>query len=189
MFIGEPIGLMKLLVVSSYWYNFDTNYWGAIYKHKENKHLKWKAGYESDNRLGYASLWVRRHTWMSGYLFCFCFQGVNAFCPFSSIFWLREFLIRPGNEPLLDGKRSKYIGQLELDPLHWGDLCSILALSFYTSWLIWCQAQLPNLETLTTTNRISLGQLTELLAACACCSADEVEASVSFFLRRCRAYI
>ncbi|KAG2615372.1 hypothetical protein PVAP13_3NG061300 [Panicum virgatum] len=42
----------------SYRYNFDTNYWGAIYKHKENKHLKWKAGYESDNRLGYASLWV-----------------------------------------------------------------------------------------------------------------------------------
>ncbi|CAN6357965.1 unnamed protein product [Urochloa humidicola] len=42
----------------SYWYNFDTNYWGAIYKHKENKHLKWKAGYESDNRLGWASLWV-----------------------------------------------------------------------------------------------------------------------------------
>jgi len=42
----------------SYWYNFDTNYWGVIYKHKENKHLKWKAGYESDNRLGYASLWV-----------------------------------------------------------------------------------------------------------------------------------
>nr|CAB3459674.1 unnamed protein product [Digitaria exilis] len=42
----------------SYWYNFDTNYWGAVYKHKENKHLKWKAGYESDNRLGWASLWV-----------------------------------------------------------------------------------------------------------------------------------
>jgi len=41
----------------SYWYNFDTNYWGVIYKHKENKHLKWKAGYESDNRLGYASLY------------------------------------------------------------------------------------------------------------------------------------
>ncbi|ONM32581.1 Outer envelope pore protein 37 chloroplastic [Zea mays] len=42
----------------SYWYNFDTNYWGAIYKHKAHKHLKWKAGYESDNRLGWASLWV-----------------------------------------------------------------------------------------------------------------------------------
>ncbi|XP_066355751.1 outer envelope pore protein 37, chloroplastic-like isoform X1 [Miscanthus floridulus] len=42
----------------SYWYNFDTNYWSAIYKHKANKHLKWKAGYESDNRLGWASLWV-----------------------------------------------------------------------------------------------------------------------------------
>lgn len=48
------------LFVASYWYNFDTNYWSAIYKHKANKHLKWKAGYESDNRLGWASLWVRR---------------------------------------------------------------------------------------------------------------------------------
>jgi len=47
------------LFVASYWYNFDTNYWSAIYKHKANKHLKWKAGYESDNRLGWASLWVR----------------------------------------------------------------------------------------------------------------------------------
>jgi hypothetical protein len=59
LFISDPIEHRKLLVVSSYWYNFDTNYWGATYKHKENKHLKWKAGYESDNRLGYASLWVR----------------------------------------------------------------------------------------------------------------------------------
>uniref|UniRef100_A0A0A9F6X9 Outer envelope pore protein 37, chloroplastic n=1 Tax=Arundo donax TaxID=35708 RepID=A0A0A9F6X9_ARUDO len=42
----------------SYWYHFDTNYWCAVYKHKADKHLKWKAGYESDNRLGWASLWV-----------------------------------------------------------------------------------------------------------------------------------
>ncbi|TVU51429.1 hypothetical protein EJB05_02860, partial [Eragrostis curvula] len=42
----------------SYWYHFATNYWGAVYKHKADKHLKWKAGYESDNRLGWASLWV-----------------------------------------------------------------------------------------------------------------------------------
>ncbi|ONM32586.1 Outer envelope pore protein 37 chloroplastic [Zea mays] len=57
MFMSYLIELPKLLV-SSYWYNFDTNYWGAIYKHKAHKHLKWKAGYESDNRLGWASLWV-----------------------------------------------------------------------------------------------------------------------------------
>ncbi|KAL6642402.1 hypothetical protein ACP70R_020583 [Stipagrostis hirtigluma subsp. patula] len=41
----------------SYWYSFDTNYWGAVCKHKANKHVKCKAGYESDNRLGWASLW------------------------------------------------------------------------------------------------------------------------------------
>ncbi|XP_062202282.1 outer envelope pore protein 37, chloroplastic-like [Phragmites australis] len=42
----------------SYWYHFDTNYWGAVYKHRADKHLKWKAGYESNNRLGRASVWV-----------------------------------------------------------------------------------------------------------------------------------
>ncbi|XP_062203755.1 outer envelope pore protein 37, chloroplastic-like [Phragmites australis] len=42
----------------SYWYNFGTNYWGTVFKHKANKHLKWKAGYESDNRLGWVCLWV-----------------------------------------------------------------------------------------------------------------------------------
>ncbi|BAF29445.1 outer envelope pore protein 37, chloroplastic isoform X2 [Oryza sativa Japonica Group] len=42
----------------SYRYQFDTNYWSFIYKHKASKHVKWKAGYESDQRLGWASLWV-----------------------------------------------------------------------------------------------------------------------------------
>ncbi|KAK3136365.1 hypothetical protein QOZ80_5BG0432840 [Eleusine coracana subsp. coracana] len=42
----------------SYWYNFATNYWGAVYKRKADKHIKWKAGYESDDRLGWATLWV-----------------------------------------------------------------------------------------------------------------------------------
>uniref|UniRef100_J3NC92 Outer envelope pore protein 37, chloroplastic n=2 Tax=Oryza brachyantha TaxID=4533 RepID=J3NC92_ORYBR len=42
----------------SYWYQFDTNYWSAVYKHKATKNVKWKAGYESDQRLGWASLWV-----------------------------------------------------------------------------------------------------------------------------------
>ncbi|XP_010238602.1 outer envelope pore protein 37, chloroplastic isoform X1 [Brachypodium distachyon] len=42
----------------SYRYHFDTNYWSAVYKQKASKHVKWKAGYESDERLGWASLWV-----------------------------------------------------------------------------------------------------------------------------------
>uniref|UniRef100_A0A0D9XXW9 Outer envelope pore protein 37, chloroplastic n=2 Tax=Leersia perrieri TaxID=77586 RepID=A0A0D9XXW9_9ORYZ len=42
----------------SYRYQFDTNYWSAVYKHKATKNVKWKAGYESDERLGWASLWV-----------------------------------------------------------------------------------------------------------------------------------
>jgi hypothetical protein len=45
----------------SYRYQFDTNYWSFIYKHKASKHVKWKAGYESDQRLGWASLWVSVH--------------------------------------------------------------------------------------------------------------------------------
>ncbi|XP_044395970.1 outer envelope pore protein 37, chloroplastic isoform X1 [Triticum aestivum] len=42
----------------SYRYHFDTNYWSAVYKQKASKHVKWKAGYGSDERLGWASVWV-----------------------------------------------------------------------------------------------------------------------------------
>ncbi|KAJ8755220.1 hypothetical protein K2173_019018 [Erythroxylum novogranatense] len=42
----------------SYWYNFDTNYWSAVYKHTYAKDFKFKAGYDSEVRLGWASLWV-----------------------------------------------------------------------------------------------------------------------------------
>ncbi|XP_068646972.1 outer envelope pore protein 37, chloroplastic-like isoform X2 [Aristolochia californica] len=42
----------------SYWYNFDSNYWSAVYKHTVGKDLKLKVGYDSDVRLGWASLWV-----------------------------------------------------------------------------------------------------------------------------------
>ncbi|KAL6275076.1 hypothetical protein ACE6H2_025768 [Prunus campanulata] len=42
----------------SYWYNFDSNYWSAVYKHAYGKDLKLKAGYDSEVRLGWASLWV-----------------------------------------------------------------------------------------------------------------------------------
>ncbi|KAG6742335.1 hypothetical protein POTOM_053205 [Populus tomentosa] len=42
----------------SYWYNFDSNNWSTVYKHTYGKDLKFKAGYDSDASLGWASLWV-----------------------------------------------------------------------------------------------------------------------------------
>jgi hypothetical protein len=42
----------------SYLYNFDSNYWSTVYKHKIGKDFKLKAGYDSNVRLGWASLWV-----------------------------------------------------------------------------------------------------------------------------------
>ncbi|XP_013734750.2 outer envelope pore protein 37, chloroplastic [Brassica napus] len=42
----------------SYWYNFDSNMWSAVYKRTYGKDYKFKAGYDSDVRLGWASLWV-----------------------------------------------------------------------------------------------------------------------------------
>ncbi|KAL3507019.1 hypothetical protein ACH5RR_032401 [Cinchona calisaya] len=42
----------------SYWYNFDSNYWSTVYKHTVGKDFKFKAGYDSDVQLGWASLWV-----------------------------------------------------------------------------------------------------------------------------------
>ncbi|XP_022863747.1 outer envelope pore protein 37, chloroplastic-like [Olea europaea var. sylvestris] len=42
----------------SYWYYFDSNNWSAVYKHTVGKDYKFKAGYDSDVRLGWASLWV-----------------------------------------------------------------------------------------------------------------------------------
>ncbi|CAH8265879.1 unnamed protein product [Arabidopsis lyrata] len=42
----------------SYWYNFDSNMWSAVYKRTYGKDYKLKAGYDSDVRLGWASLWV-----------------------------------------------------------------------------------------------------------------------------------
>ncbi|XP_015879509.3 outer envelope pore protein 37, chloroplastic isoform X2 [Ziziphus jujuba] len=42
----------------SYWYNFDANNWSAVYKHTYGKDFKFKAGYDSEVRLGWASLWV-----------------------------------------------------------------------------------------------------------------------------------
>ncbi|XP_020246452.1 outer envelope pore protein 37, chloroplastic isoform X1 [Asparagus officinalis] len=42
----------------SYWYHFDSNAWSTVYKHTYRKDLKFKAGYDSEVRLGWASLWV-----------------------------------------------------------------------------------------------------------------------------------
>ncbi|CAN0913412.1 Outer envelope pore protein 37, chloroplastic [Linum grandiflorum] len=42
----------------SYWYNFDSNNWSAVYKHTYGKDIKLKTGYDSEVRLGWASLWV-----------------------------------------------------------------------------------------------------------------------------------
>ncbi|KAF8041485.1 hypothetical protein BT93_A0169 [Corymbia citriodora subsp. variegata] len=42
----------------SYLYNFDTDNWSAVYKHTYGKDFKFKAGYDSEVRLGWASLWV-----------------------------------------------------------------------------------------------------------------------------------
>ncbi|KAK9287820.1 hypothetical protein L1049_016262 [Liquidambar formosana] len=42
----------------SYWYNFDSNYWSTVYKHTVGKDFKFKTGYDSEARLGWASLWV-----------------------------------------------------------------------------------------------------------------------------------
>ncbi|KAL5783912.1 hypothetical protein ACOSQ2_006304 [Xanthoceras sorbifolium] len=42
----------------SYWYNLDSNYWSAVYKHTYGQDFKFKAGYDSEVRLGWASLWV-----------------------------------------------------------------------------------------------------------------------------------
>ncbi|KAK4387876.1 Outer envelope pore protein 37, chloroplastic [Sesamum angolense] len=48
----------KFLSMSSYLYNFDTNNWSAVYKHTVGKEYKFKAGYDAEVRLGWASLWV-----------------------------------------------------------------------------------------------------------------------------------
>ncbi|KAJ6817834.1 outer envelope pore protein 37, chloroplastic isoform X2 [Iris pallida] len=42
----------------SYWYHFDTSAWSTVYKRTVGKDLKFKAGYDSEVRLGWASLWV-----------------------------------------------------------------------------------------------------------------------------------
>ncbi|CAI8616474.1 unnamed protein product [Vicia faba] len=42
----------------SYWYNCDSNDWSAVYKHTYGEDFKFKAGYDSEVRLGWASLWV-----------------------------------------------------------------------------------------------------------------------------------
>lgn len=50
--------LISFVLWFSYWYNLDTNYWSTVYKHNIGKDFKFKAGYDSEVRLGWASLWV-----------------------------------------------------------------------------------------------------------------------------------
>lgn len=52
------IGYTFFSSCASYWYNFDTNYWNAVYKQTYGKDFKFKAGYDSAVRVGWASLWV-----------------------------------------------------------------------------------------------------------------------------------
>lgn len=42
----------------SYHYNFDTDDWHAVYKHTIGKNYKLKAGYDSEVRVGWASIWA-----------------------------------------------------------------------------------------------------------------------------------
>ncbi|CAN6279146.1 unnamed protein product, partial [Urochloa humidicola] len=42
----------------SYRYNFETDDWNAVYKYTVGKNFKVKAGYDSEVRVGWASLWV-----------------------------------------------------------------------------------------------------------------------------------
>lgn len=51
---SEPV----FVFICSYWYNLDSDYWSAVYKHTYDKDFKFKAGYDSEVRLGWASLWV-----------------------------------------------------------------------------------------------------------------------------------
>ncbi|KAK6161548.1 hypothetical protein DH2020_004929 [Rehmannia glutinosa] len=50
--------MICLVFVVSYWYHFDSNNWSTVYKHTVGKDYKLKAGYDSEVRLGWASLWV-----------------------------------------------------------------------------------------------------------------------------------
>ncbi|MFQ6632786.1 hypothetical protein Gotur_012122, partial [Gossypium turneri] len=54
----RAIPAISNLFICSYWYNFDSNCWSAVYKHTYDKDFKFKAGYDSEVRLGWASLWV-----------------------------------------------------------------------------------------------------------------------------------
>ena len=42
----------------SYHFNFDTDEWNAVYKHTIGKNYKLKAGYDSEVRVGWASIWA-----------------------------------------------------------------------------------------------------------------------------------
>lgn len=55
---SDTISDLFVILRHSYWYNFDSNYWSTVYKHTVGKDFKFKAGYDSEVRLGWASIWV-----------------------------------------------------------------------------------------------------------------------------------
>lgn len=69
LIVGKVLILHYDDFIHSYWYNFDSNYWSTVYKHTYGKDLKLKAGYDSEVRLGWASLWVS--VFMANYSFLF----------------------------------------------------------------------------------------------------------------------
>ncbi|KAG2315680.1 hypothetical protein Bca52824_018802 [Brassica carinata] len=60
----------------SYWYKFDSNMWSAVYKRTYGKYYKFKAGYDSEVRLGWASLWIKYQTLV---FFSFSLLSVKSF--------------------------------------------------------------------------------------------------------------
>ncbi|PSS35761.1 Outer envelope pore protein like [Actinidia chinensis var. chinensis] len=56
--ISLPSNALSFAFKRRYWYNFDSNNWSTVYKHTVGQDYKFKAGYDSDVRLGWASLWV-----------------------------------------------------------------------------------------------------------------------------------
>lgn len=58
--------------MASYWYNFDSNDWSAVYKHTYGKDYKFKAGYDSAVRLGWASIRVSSGIYLFWYFYKNC---------------------------------------------------------------------------------------------------------------------
>lgn len=74
--------------MASYWYNFDSDDWSAVYKHTYGKDYKLKAGYDSAVRLGWASLWVSSCICLySGTFISKYYHYLSLYFPSSPIKW------------------------------------------------------------------------------------------------------